>query len=565
MDRYISEFAVAFIVFSACSIGVGYAFLFIIYRFIDRWASKGTAYGNTSVFQTILILMSLFCFVTSLNLIMKEPSAGLVGIAASVNSSVIAVVIALLYEGATGVSLLTGKVKDEEKAERVKAGRGKEAEPVAPLPPQPEPAKKWPWRKPKVGRWTAKAVVCLILAAAFALFAYDTSNELLYFPAVACAVALLLDYISCIFAFRRMRHITLSREAPGYAGEDDLVEIDFTLNNAGKEVSHIVLVDNFPAETGSQRQRKVVIDSLPQQSEEAVSYRAVCYQRGVFDIGPVEIRREFPFGLFRNRLIFDEFTRIKIYPHLYEVHDFNLHFGGAKQRIGLSTIEKAGLSNDFFGIREYVPGDPKRLIHWKSSAKRGTLMVKELEKPADFDLTAIIDLDITVGVGLDKYNTFEYSLKIVGSLARLVLQKRYDMRILALGDGYRELDLNRGMQEFPLVLDFLASLKQKRTMPIEDTILYLLDSLRQDTTLLLPLQNPYPEIVSTLLMLRAKNIETRVFLFDRSTFTYKVELIQEYRRAFHETVTSLRRHNFIVYPIRYEDGPMGSLLGGIGN
>jgi hypothetical protein len=139
------------------------------------------------------------------------------------------------------------------------------------------------------------------------------------------------------------------------------------------------------------------------------------------------------------------------------------------------------------------------------------------------------------------------------------------MRILALGDGYRELDLNRGMQEFPLVLDFLATLKQKRTMPIEDTIHYIFDNLRQDTTLLLPVQNPYPEIVNTLLMLRHKNIETRVFLFDRSTFTYKVELIQEYRRAFHETVTSLRRHNFIVYPIRFEDGPVGSMLGGIGN
>ena len=554
-----SAFIGVYVVFIILS----YVILLAVRLSIDRWAAKGTAYGVTSFFQMILVLTGTFSISTSLiSLSAKEPLTCIIGFATAANSFFVAVVICFIYEKATGVSLLTGKVVDEELAERVKAGRGRAGELVEPPPPEPKPEKKWPWKKPEAGRWTAKAAVCLVLAAAFALIAYVTSNELMYFPAIACVVALLLDYVSCLLSFRRLRYITLSRDLPEYAGEDDLIEIKLTLDNPGKELNHIILVDSFPAESPSQRQRKIAIDYLPERSNETFSYHAICYRRGVYDVGPVEVRREFPLGLFRNRLVFEEFTRIKIYPHLFHISDFTLHFGGAKQRIGLSTIEKAGLSNDFFGVREYVPGDSKRLIHWKSTAKRGTLIVKELEKPADFDLTALIDLNITASAGIEKYNTFEYSIKIVGSLARLVLQKGYDMRLLALGDGRRELYLNKGMQDFPLVLDYLASLKQKRTMPIDEAIRYIYDNLRQETTLLLPLQDPHPGIVSILLMLRNKNIETRVFLFDLSTFTFNGERKQNYLEIFNLTAAMLSSNNFVVYPIRYEDGPVGSLLGG---
>jgi len=43
-------------------------------------------------------------------------------------------------------------------------------------------------------------------------------------------------------------------------------------------------------------------------------------------------------------------------------------------------------------LREYVPGDPSRLVHWAGTARRGDLMVKELEEPDRPRVTVIVDL-----------------------------------------------------------------------------------------------------------------------------------------------------------------------------
>ena len=43
-------------------------------------------------------------------------------------------------------------------------------------------------------------------------------------------------------------------------------------------------------------------------------------------------------------------------------------------------------------VREYVPGDAARLVHWASTARRGELLVKELEEPAAPALVLVVDL-----------------------------------------------------------------------------------------------------------------------------------------------------------------------------
>jgi uncharacterized protein (DUF58 family) len=44
------------------------------------------------------------------------------------------------------------------------------------------------------------------------------------------------------------------------------------------------------------------------------------------------------------------------------------------------------------GVREYVPGDPARLVHWPTSARHGSLVVKELDDPASRRLAIVVDL-----------------------------------------------------------------------------------------------------------------------------------------------------------------------------
>jgi uncharacterized protein (DUF58 family) len=52
---------------------------------------------------------------------------------------------------------------------------------------------------------------------------------------------------------------------------------------------------------------------------------------------------------------------------------------------------RAGYGNEIFGVREYRPGDSLRRIHWRSSARRGELVVREFEPPGLQTLTVLVD------------------------------------------------------------------------------------------------------------------------------------------------------------------------------
>lgn len=52
---------------------------------------------------------------------------------------------------------------------------------------------------------------------------------------------------------------------------------------------------------------------------------------------------------------------------------------------------RAGSGNEIFGVREYARGDPLRRIHWRTSARRGELVVREFEPPGRRTLTILLD------------------------------------------------------------------------------------------------------------------------------------------------------------------------------
>ena len=547
------------ILLAVLNVAAGYALYFLLKAKIEAWAAARTAYNNTNVVQIPLILLMLGLFACTMALVSNPFS--LLGFAAVVNSFVILVRMCLLYERATGVSLITGKVVDEELAQRTQAGGKGGGVPMEPLLPQAPPQKKTPTPKPRArkkrtGRLTVRAGLAFGVAVALGALAYFTSNPLLYLPALAALTLLAMDYAYCLVSSREIDRIMITREAPAYAEEDDLVEVKLEVYNPAGRINHITITDRFAAENVAYRTRKIAVGSLAAGETTTVRYSAACYQRGVFAIGPLEVRREFPLGLFKNRRLIEERSTIKIYPHLYPNRGFRLMAGGTRERVGLNAIDKSGLSNDFYGVREYRPGDSRRLIHWKSTARQQTLMVKELEMPADLDLTAVIDLDNAAWSGNDKYNTFEYSVKIVGSVSKEVLEKGYGLRILAIGGEMRELAVKGGRREFPRVLDFLAGINQTGSRPLAEAVRSIPKHGSNGSTLLLPLQAPHPGILETLLFLRHRGFETIVLLFDRSSFDFKSKDKKEERKAFKSTYTLLRRNGFVVYPVNYLGGPM---------
>ncbi len=111
-------------------------------------------------------------------------------------------------------------------------------------------------------------------------------------------------------------------------------------------------------------------------------------RRGLYLVGPSRLEAGDPFGLLRRVLATREPSPVLVVPR---VHPVDVRIGRA-QTEEEETEERAG-SETFHSLREYVPGDPQKLIHWKSSARAGKLMVRRMVDTTVPWLLVILDVN----------------------------------------------------------------------------------------------------------------------------------------------------------------------------
>lgn len=133
--------------------------------------------------------------------------------------------------------------------------------------------------------------------------------------------------------------------------------------------------------------------------------------RGVLQIGPVRTVRADPLGLVRRELIWTEAEWMYIHPRTIGVPSTTTGF--IRDLEGNPTRQISNSDVSFHALREYVPGDERRYIHWKSTAKTGRYMVRQFEE------TRRSHLVIALSLAAADYATdeeFELAVSVAGSL-----------------------------------------------------------------------------------------------------------------------------------------------------
>ncbi len=143
-------------------------------------------------------------------------------------------------------------------------------------------------------------------------------------------------------------------------------------------------------------------------------------RRGVLLIGPVRTVRADPVGLVRRELVWTEAKELFIHPRTIGIPSTSTGF--VRDLEGNPTKDLSNSDVSFHALREYVPGDERRYIHWKSTAKTGTYMVRQFEE------TRRSHLVIALSLAASNYaneQEFEMAVSVTGSLgARAIRDTR---------------------------------------------------------------------------------------------------------------------------------------------
>ena len=148
-------------------------------------------------------------------------------------------------------------------------------------------------------------------------------------------------------------------------------------------------------------------------------------RRAILDLGPVRAVRSDPLALLRRD---QELTE----PDLLHVHPRTVRIDGTaagfiRDLEGLTVRKLSDNDVAFHALREYVPGDDRRFIHWKSTARTGTLMVRQFEE------TRRAHMLVALSTRLDDYATdeeFELAVSVAGSLGAQSLRDGHTVTTL---------------------------------------------------------------------------------------------------------------------------------------
>jgi uncharacterized protein (DUF58 family) len=186
---------------------------------------------------------------------------------------------------------------------------------------------------------------------------------------------------------------------------------------------------------------RVDVAPVASNTEHTVTGAIPTRRRGVFDVGPFEIERIDPFWLTVGSRRDTALSSVIVHPKIYDL--VGPH-GAVRVVENESVLRRATADpmSGFVSMREYVAGDDPRMIHWPTTARTGTLMVREHVEVRRPEFTVVLDTAPSVGTPED----FEEAVDVAATLAVHAIRTGLDVVV-------RTTDRDHAGRPTPLVTD----------------------------------------------------------------------------------------------------------------
>jgi uncharacterized protein (DUF58 family) len=291
---------------------------------------------------------------------------------------------------------------------------------------------------------TTRGRLALALGAAIYLAGWALGSRPLDVVAAGLLLAVLVAWLSVRLTARPVAARRTTQTAP-LEGDDVRIRVELELESALAPAG-VTLVDGY-AGLGERRVR------LRREGRRLwARYVLPAVPRGRYRVERSAAVVEDPFGLERRELPLGESSALVVYPRLVELERL-FSEAGTRARGGRRLLLQRPTGFDLHSVRDYVEGDSLRKVHWRTTARRGRLMVKELEDSPREDVAVVLD----AWRGCARA-TFDVAVRAAGSIlqahvrhgrrAALVLggASVEVQRVQAEGDWRRALELLAGAE-----------------------------------------------------------------------------------------------------------------------
>lgn len=245
--------------------------------------------------------------------------------------------------------------------------------------------------------------------------------------------------------------------------------------------------------------------------------QGVCSRRGLFTIGPADLKCTDPLGLYEVSLPVSDSAGLLVLPPVLSLPTIEVASGG---RAGEGHHHRRSALESTVSVqtvREYVNGDPLRAIHWPTTARREKLFVRQFEQMPSSDWWICLDMNRNAQVGEGDRSTEEYGVILAASLADRGLQMRHSVGLVTCGQDLVWIPPRHNSGQLIEILRALAMAKPGGRQ-VEELLDRVRPSLRTGASLILITPDLRPEWVSALLQLIRIGVTPTVLLLDPASF-----------------------------------------------
>jgi uncharacterized protein (DUF58 family) len=265
--------------------------------------------------------------------------------------------------------------------------------------------------------------------------------------------------------------LTVQRDAPGRSAVGVPTEIALEVTNPRRWLgSWLILVEDqlqriTPNAKRLTEKGVALIDEIQPQSGSTGRYELRFMERGRYRIGPTTVSTRFPIGLGRGWRTLDNGVDIVVHPRrgklLHAARSLLLSDReGSTKAVPRSSVHEG----EFYGLRDWQTGDSKRWIHWRTTAKKGDLSVRQFEQLQRQRLTVILDLYQSKSKPTaESREAIEQAIAFAATLAIDLVSRDHDK--LAFGLAGDKVHILPNVQSAVLVNNLLDQLAELQPSP----------------------------------------------------------------------------------------------------
>ena len=296
---------------------------------------------------------------------------------------------------------------------------------------------------------TSKVTILVFVLLGLLLGALFTQNQDLVLMMLPFLAYLGIGILQSPSAGKTRLQATRSLAKNSLAGITS-IQVTVTVSNQGAAIDRLTLID--PHQPGmlltlGQIQQPAALRT----GEKALLKYTFRSERGFFSWKTARVIVSDSFDLIESEIELTAAAEVQVLPELKKFRPFPLRPQRTLHSAGSIPARLGGRGTDFWGVREYHPGDPLRHLDWRLTARHpNKFFTKEFEQEEIADIGLFLDARKKVDLQVDGDSLFEHSVRAAASLAEVFLRQGNRISMLIFGEpevnlypGYGKVQLNR--------------------------------------------------------------------------------------------------------------------------